>query len=110
MRMFTASAVNGITSGNTSTKALASSTRWRRASSSQLFGAVLDGTMTRVTSLISAHQSGAAEETLRPDQEHERHQREDRDLGHFRCEQRGHADDDSDQEPRENRASDRTPV
>src|SRR4051794_16782509 len=92
--MLTAMALNGSSRGKTSRKAAASDTRRRVARASQSARRSLAASV----ELTSAHQAGAAEESLRADQKHDGHQGEDGHLRHFRLEERGHADDHADQE------------
>src|SRR5215217_1646062 len=105
--MFTASAVNGITSGKIRTTRLAILARCLVANSNQLTGVARLYVSTVLLMQRSTQQSSAAEEALRPHDQDHRHQGKDRYFGHFRRKQRRHADDNADQEPRQHGAADR---
>src|SRR4051794_7789138 len=106
----TARALKGTSSGNTSRNSAASSTLWRRASSTtrmRASGATATAAGAREvwSRLIgSAHQSGAAEEALGTNQKNDRHQEEDRDLRHLGRKERRQADHHADQQPGQDRA------
>src|ERR1700739_2944551 len=98
--MFTASAVNGITSGKTRMTRPAMLARCRVANSNQLASVACLYVAVVLVMPRSTQQSGAPEEALRPHDQDHRHQGKDRYFGHFRCKQRCDADDNADQQPR----------